>query len=133
MSNCAVLRCPNPIQTVVADNSPSRREYGVCISHAEDIRGDAEWRPDADQVSRDGTPVAILMGDDLTTGDLRFTGYRLGTNYLSVGSSGNPIRKLTLIADRGGKEEEFTFEITTAELGRLSREFARFGERPNHQ
>lgn len=133
MSNCAVLRCPNPVEDVVADNSTWRREYGVCTPHAEEIRGGAEWRPDADQVSRDRRPVVILMGDDLTAGNLRFSGYRFETNMHSIGSSGEPIHKLTLIADRGGEKEEFTFEISAAQLGRISRDFARYDKRPDHQ
>ncbi|MEV4629764.1 hypothetical protein AB0J90_26215 [Micromonospora sp. NPDC049523] len=118
---------------MVADNSTRRREYGVCTSHAERIRGGAEWRPDADQVNHDRRPVVILMGDDLAAGNLRFRGYRFETNMLSIGSSGEPIHKLTLIGDRGCEEEEFTFEITAVQLGRISRDFARYDKPSDHQ
>ncbi|MEU4533155.1 hypothetical protein AB0F49_33445 [Micromonospora ureilytica] len=133
MSDCAVLRCPNPVEDVVADNSTRHREYGVCALHAEAIRDGAEWRPDADQVSRDRSPAVILMGDDLTAGNLRFSGYRCETNMLSIGSSEGPIHRLTMIADRGSEKEEFTFEITATQLGRISRDFARYDKRSDDQ
>ncbi|WP_431935953.1 hypothetical protein [Micromonospora sp. RP3T] len=126
MSNCAVLRCPNPVEDVISSNAPSYREYGACAPHGKEIRDGAEWRPDGDQLSRDRHPVCILMGNDLTASGPRFGGYRLETDMLSVGSSGEPLNKLTMIADRGGEKEEFTFEITDAQLGRLSRDFAMF-------
>ncbi len=56
MSNCAVLRYPNPFEDVVAHNSTRHREYGVCALQADAIRDGAELRPDTDQVSRGAVP-----------------------------------------------------------------------------
>jgi hypothetical protein len=119
-----VLRCQNPAGDVISDNSVFPREFAVCAAHGEAIRAGAEWRPDTEHLGRDGAVQVILMGADLTAGELRFHGYRLSTDMRNVGSANEPTHKLTLVAKRGQDEEEFTFAITSAQLSQLAKDFA---------